>query len=84
MLEDLSHEKKLANCKVRSLYETLDKKDAELLKGYIADEDNWSAYTLSNALSKRGVQLDDKIIAKHRDNLCTCGEYYARQFNSSS
>ena len=59
MLENLAFEKKLGNCKVRTLLETLDKKDGELLKGYIADEVNWSAYTLAVALSKRGVSLDD-------------------------
>ena len=84
MLENLSYEKKLGNCKVRSLVESLDKSDAELLKGYIADEDNWSAYTLSLALSKRGVALDDKVISKHRSKLCTCEEYYARESEASS
>ncbi len=79
MLENLSHEKKLGNCKVRSLMETLDKKDAELLLTYIADVENWSSYSLSSALSKRGVSLDDKVITKHRDKLCTCAEYYARE-----
>ena len=84
MLENLSFEKKLGNCKVRTMIESLDKKDAELLAGYIADEENWSAYTLSLALSKRGIALDDKVIAKHRSKLCTCEEYYARKSNSSS
>ncbi len=83
MLENLSHEKKLGNCKVRSLIESLDKKDAELLRGYIADTENWSAYSLSGALSKRGVVLDDKVIMKHRDNLCSCAEYYARKSDAS-
>ena len=84
MLENLSVERKLGNCKVRSLYESLDAKDAELLKGYISDEDTWSSYTLSLALSKRGVALDDKVIAKHRNKLCSCEEYYARQSEASS
>ena len=84
MLENLSVEKKLGNCKVRSLYETLDAKDAELLKGYISDEATWSSYTLALALSKRGVSLDDKVITKHRNKLCSCGEYYARQLKAGS
>jgi len=84
MLENLAFEKKLGNCKVRTLLETLDKKDGELLKGYIADEVNWSAYTLAVALSKRGVSLDDKVISKHRSKLCSCEEYYARESKASS
>lgn len=84
MLEDLHHELKLGNCKIRSTLDGLSAKDAELLNSYIDDVDKWSAYTLSTALAKRGVIIDDKIIAKHRLNQCTCQEYYARESKARS
>lgn len=84
MLEDLHHELKLGNCKIRSTVESLSAKDAELLKSYVDDVENWTAYTLSTALAKRGIIIGDKIITKHRLNQCTCQEYYARESKASA
>lgn len=83
MLENLISEVRVTNCKVRTYYETLDKKDAELLKSYIDDVEGWAAYALSNALAKRNIAIDSKIITKHRENMCSCEEYYARKFRAS-
>lgn len=84
MLENLHHELKLGNCKIRTYLETLSAKDGELLNSYIDDVETWSSYTLSTALAKRGINIDDKIITKHRLNQCTCQEYYARESKASA
>ena len=79
MLEDLMKEVPLTACKVRTYYETLEKKDSELLRSYIDDEETWTAYALCNALRKRGIVIDYKIITKHRTGFCSCDEYNARK-----
>ena len=82
MLENLITDAKITNCKVRTYYETLDKKDADLLRSYVDDAETWTAYALSNALAKRGVTIDSKIITKHRGDMCSCKEYNARQLDA--
>ena len=74
MLENLQPVTRRTNCKVRTLYETLEPKDAVLLRQYIDDVENWAATPLSNALRERNVVVDPKVISRHRKNLCSCGE----------
>lgn len=71
MLENLEPPVKLLSCKVRTISETLTAEDRAILLNAIED-DKWTAYTLSGALAKRGIQLGDKSIRKHQLNQCSC------------
>ncbi len=72
MLENLEPPKPIINCKVAFVVESLDKKDAEILLGAIADKDKWSALALSTALMQRGLKLSDSTIQRHRNEQCQC------------
>ena len=72
MLEGLEPEKQKFTCKVKTLSEDLEKKDAEIFLAAIADSRKWSAKGLQKALKARGVVLADTVITKHRQKLCRC------------
>lgn len=72
MLENLEVQQYIRECRVRTVLGELDAKDAKHLQNYLDDQVKWSAYGLAKALRPRGVSLDPKAIARHRDNLCTC------------
>lgn len=74
LLDDLTPPQKIFPCRVRELYETLDKTDAEILRQAIGAVESWAAKTLSNALRERDVVLSDLSITKHRNNRCSCGK----------
>lgn len=73
LLDGLTPPRKLFPCKVRDTYETLDPKDATILKEAMGNIDGWGAKTLSNELAKRGITLSDLSITRHRRNICSCG-----------
>lgn len=58
-------------CKVGSVLNLLDQSDADLLRGYLEDE-NWSSNHLANSLREREVYLSIHTILKHRKGLCAC------------
>lgn len=74
MLEDLQPPRQVRSCKVRTLKEGLAVKDQELLENYIADVANWTPHKLSIALASKGLKIDHRQLAAHRNNLCSCGE----------
>lgn len=74
LLDDLTPPQRIFPCRVRELYETLDKNDAEILRQAIGNVENWPAKTLSNELRERDVTLSDLSITKHRNNRCSCGK----------
>lgn len=73
LLDGLQPPKKIYPCKVRSILEGLDDKDAQVLLDALNNPD-WEVVALSNALRSRGIELSTTPIAKHRKKLCSCGE----------
>jgi hypothetical protein len=71
MLEDLKPPGRQFTCKVRTVAETLDAKDKEILLNAVNSEE-WSFSSLSNELAKRGLVIVDTGIAKHRRKQCSC------------
>lgn len=76
LLDGLQPPKKIYPCKVRSILENLEEKDAQILLDAINSSD-WEVVALSNALRGRGLDLSTTPIAKHRKKLCSCGEINA-------
>jgi hypothetical protein len=74
MLEGLQPPKRVFNCRVRSVLETLDAKDKKIFEVAIQSFDLWPARTLSNALKQRGVVVSDAAISNHRKRTCSCGK----------
>lgn len=72
MLEGLEPPKVNFTCRVKTVLEELDKKDAQILVAALADVRKWPAKTLQKALKERGLSLADTIISKHRQQLCRC------------
>jgi hypothetical protein len=71
MLEGLEPPKKVPACKVRALLEKLEPKDSEILKKALADE-AWGSITLAEALNKRGIQISENPVRRHRQGKCSC------------
>lgn len=72
MLEGLEPPRVNFTCRVKTLNEELDKKDAQILSAALADVRKWPAKTLQKALKERGISLADTVISKHRQQLCRC------------
>jgi hypothetical protein len=71
MLEDLVKPTRVHNCRVRSILETLDAKDAAILLDAVMNHD-WPYSTLENALRDKGISLSQGAIRKHRTKACSC------------
>jgi hypothetical protein len=71
MLEGLQPPKKVPSCKVKTVLESLEAKDKEILKAALLDSD-WKHITLSQELSKRGVFISEHPIRRHRIGNCSC------------
>ncbi len=72
MLEGLEPPQKAFHCKVATVLHELDADDEQILLQALADEGRWPAYTLSQALKSKGVQLGDTPIRNHRRGSCRC------------
>jgi len=72
MLEDLTPQDRRTSCKVREVMETLEPKDQEHFKAYLADWDNWSTNGLSKGLASKGIRISANTIMKHRIGTCSC------------
>ena len=71
MLEDLEPAGNYTPpCKVRLTAENLEESDAKILMDAVNDSKTWGTIALRNALLKRGVNLSDKPIQRHRDGRC--------------
>jgi hypothetical protein len=71
MLEDLRQPDRVYPCKVRTVAETLDAKDQEILLKAVNNHE-WSFKGLYSELRKRGLIIADGAIAKHRRQQCSC------------
>jgi hypothetical protein len=71
MLEGLTPPNRLPACKVRTILESLDAKDQEILKEAIASSD-WPTVTLAESLTKRGLIISESPLRKHRVKRCSC------------
>jgi hypothetical protein len=71
MLEGLTPPVKIGACKVRTLMESLEPKDQEILKQAIANSD-WPSLTLAEELTKRGLLISESPLRKHRAKRCSC------------
>lgn len=72
LLDDLIEPPKfIPPCKVRTTLEQLEKSDADILRQALANK-AWLNHTLSNALRDKQIYIDDKVLQRHRTNLCSC------------
>jgi hypothetical protein len=71
MLEGMEPRAKKSSCKVRTILESLDAKDREILVNAIAN-DAWTAPALARELTNRGIATSEKPIAFHRRKECSC------------
>lgn len=71
MLEGLQPPVRHFSCRVKTVIDGLEDKDAKILEQAIASPD-WASKTLSNELKKRGLLLSDNSITNHRKKACAC------------
>jgi hypothetical protein len=71
MLEGLQPPKKTPPCKVRSVLESLDVKDKEILKQALTNAE-WPHATLAYELNKRGIKISEQPVRTHRTGRCSC------------
>jgi hypothetical protein len=71
MLEGLAPPKKQPPCKVRSVLESLEAKDQDILKKALTDAD-WAHSTLTHELNKRGIEISEQPVRHHRLGRCSC------------
>lgn len=64
---------KEALCPLMRRIADLDKKDAEAVLGYLADE-RWTSGALASALSENGFTISDTPIWRHRAKRCSCAK----------
>lgn len=72
LLEGLTPPVKKTACKVRTLLQTLEPKDAQILEQALANHHLWPARTLQNALADRKLIVSDISIGRHRKGQCSC------------
>jgi hypothetical protein len=71
MLEGMEPQVKKPTCKVRSILESLEAKDKEILIQALADS-QWTAGGLARELTKRGIAISEKPIMAHKRKGCSC------------
>jgi DNA-binding HxlR family transcriptional regulator len=71
MLEGMEPQVKKPTCKVRSILESLEAKDKEILIQALADS-QWTASALARELTKRGIAISEKPIMAHKRKGCSC------------
>ena len=71
LLSDLAPPAKVWPCKVRTILETLEKADAEILSAAVMNPE-WNYQALETALAVRGIKLGGAIIKRHRLKGCSC------------
>ena len=71
MLEGLTPPVKIGSCKIRTIYESLDAKDQEILKKALANPE-WTHSGLARELTDRGLAISDQALRVHRLGRCTC------------
>jgi hypothetical protein len=73
MLQNLQPPVKEMLCPLIKRVADLDKKDAEAVLGYIADE-RWTNSALSIALSENGFAVSETPLWRHRAKRCACAK----------
>jgi hypothetical protein len=73
MLQNLQPPVKELLCPLIKRVADLDKKDAEAVLGYIADE-RWTNSALSIALSENGFAVSETPLWRHRAKRCACAK----------
>jgi hypothetical protein len=58
-------------CKVRTVLESLEAKDKEILIKALADT-QWTATALARELTSRGIAISEKPIMAHKRKGCSC------------
>lgn len=71
MLDDLKLPKKVGSCKVRTIKQLLNDKDAAIFEASVMDE-GWPLTVLSRELAKRNISISDNSMRRHRLKGCTC------------
>jgi hypothetical protein len=71
MLEDLKIPVKQTSCRVRTVVSEMSEKDAEILADAVMNPD-WPFRTLEVELFRKGVNLSEKAIKRHREKRCSC------------
>ena len=71
MLEGLTPPVKIGACRIRTILESLEAKDQEMLKIALANPD-WYHSALARELTKRGLTVSDQALRIHRIGRCTC------------
>lgn len=71
MLEGMEPQVKKLSCKVRTILESLEPKDKEILVQALADT-QWTAGALARELTKRGIPISEKPIMAHKRKGCSC------------
>ena len=75
MLEDLESllpRRGPKHCKVGRVLESLEPKDADILRAALANPAKWSVNALHVALRQKGVDLGYQVLYRHRKLSCNC------------
>jgi hypothetical protein len=71
MLEGMEPQFKKQPCKVRTILESLESKDRDILNQALADS-QWTAGALARELTQRGLPISDKPVLAHKRKGCSC------------
>jgi len=71
MLEDLNIPNKPQSCRIRTLHSSLTEPNKTIFIEAIENPD-WPMTTLANELRKRGIDVSDNSIRRHRKKTCSC------------
>jgi hypothetical protein len=71
MLEGMEPQVKKPSCKMRTILESLEAKDKEILTQALGDS-KWTAASLSRELTKRGMAISEKPVMYHMRKGCSC------------
>lgn len=72
MLENLQPPNKKTPCKVRTLMDSLNELDAQILEAAVLDSAKWKIKTLADELKGLGLVISEKPLTTHRARLCSC------------
>lgn len=73
MLEDLTPPaKKAVPCKIRTIANDLDESDSAIFIAAVNDLSTWQTHVLAAELKRRGVQVSETSLRKHRRKECSC------------
>jgi len=71
MLEGLKRPDIIRPCKVRSILDSLNDRDQEILMEALLDPE-WKSHTLAVEMTKLGLTVSANSVHKHRQRSCSC------------